>query len=73
MSAEIPPSLPKYEAPKERPTAVIPQGLEVTKMPGTMNKMISKMLPKMKLSKIKAPKMKSRMSKTKTKHRLKIT
>jgi hypothetical protein len=71
--APLPPTLPVYEAPKPRPTAILPQGLEVTKMPSTMNKMISKMLPK--LGKLKAPKMKMKLptgKPGKTKHKVKF-
>lgn len=58
MSVEVP-QLPVYEKPAEKVPAVVPTGLQVTKMPSTMNKMISKMLlPKMKA---KLPKMKSKM------------
>jgi len=57
--APLPPTLPVYEAPKPRAAAPIPHGLEVTKMPGTMNKMISKMLPKM--SKLRTPKLRAKM------------
>ena len=68
------PSLPAYEAPKPRVPAVIPNGLEVTKMPSTMNKMISKMLPKLKTPKMKGPKLKAKLpsGKPKTKHKVKF-
>lgn len=64
MIGEVPvPTLPVYEKPAEKVTAVLPKGLQVTKMPSTMNKMISKMLlPKMKA---KLPKMKSKMPRSK--------
>lgn len=53
------PMLPTYDKPAESPPATLPNGLQVTKMPSTMNKMISKMLmPKMKA---KLPKIKSRL------------
>ena len=66
--APLPPSLPVYEAPAPRPVAPIPTGLQVTKMPGTMNKMISKMLPKIgKLRMAKVPKMKGKMAVAKPK------
>lgn len=58
MSNEAP-QLPVYEKPAEKVPAILPTGLQVTKMPSTMNKMISKMLmPKLKA---RLPKMKSRM------------
>lgn len=51
--------LPQYDKPPEKVAAVLPTGLQVTKMPSTMNKMISKMLmPKLKA---RLPKMKSRL------------
>lgn len=60
MSAEGPlPVLPTYDKPADKIPAVLPTGLQVTKMPSTMNKMISKMLmPKLKA---KLPKMKNRL------------
>jgi hypothetical protein len=50
--APMPPSLPVYEAPKIRVPATIPAGMEIAKMPGVMNKMISRALPKGKLGKM---------------------
>lgn len=69
------PALPVYEAPKERVPAALPKGLQITKMPSTLNKVISKMLaPKLKAklpNKMKTairPKTKSRINpKTKMK------
>lgn len=60
MANDIPvPTLPVYEKPVDKVPATLPTGLQITKMPSTMNKMISKMLmPKMKA---KLPKMKSKM------------
>jgi hypothetical protein len=53
MTNEAPlPSLPVYEAPKVRVPATIPTGMEMQKMPGVMNKMISRALPKGKLGKV---------------------
>ena len=49
------PMLPKYEKPADKVTATLPKGLELTKMPSTMNKLISRMMPK---PKAKLPKMK---------------
>ena len=72
MSAELPPSLPVYQAPKERPTAVLPQGLEVTKMPGVMNKMISRMLPKKLGKMLKSPKLMAKTATTKTRNKHKV-
>ena len=70
----MPPTLPVYAKPRERLPAVIPNGLAVTKMPGTMNKMISKMLPNLKAMKTKMPKMKAKLpsGKPKTKHKVKF-
>jgi macrodomain Ter protein organizer (MatP/YcbG family) len=51
------PVLPVYEKPAEKVKASLPKGLEITKMPSTMNKMISKML---------VPKMKAKLPKLKT-------
>lgn len=52
MTNEAPlPSLPVYEAPKVRVPATIPAGMEISKLPGVMNKMISRALPKPKLGK----------------------
>lgn len=66
MSNEVP-QLPVYEPPAEKVPAVIPTGLQVTKMPSTLNKMISKMLmPKLK-AKLPKMKMKSKMPRSKAK------
>lgn len=71
MTSEAPlPVLPKYDAPQDPTPATIPQGLEVTKMPGVMNKMITRMLtklPKMKMPKMKVKGVHARHHKTKTK------
>ena len=48
----MPPSLPVYEAPKIRVPATIPAGMEIAKMPGVMNKMISRALPKGRIGKM---------------------
>ena len=74
VEAPMPPALPVYEKPRERVPAVLPNGLAVTKMPSTMNKMISKMLPKLKSPKAKMPRMKARLpsGKPKTKHKVKF-
>lgn len=67
MSPESPlPVLPSYDPPVEKPKAEVPNGIELKKMPGIMNKMISRMLPK--LGKLKMPKHpKARLPKTKLK------
>lgn len=59
-SCTIPPSLPKYEPPKEFQKAELPAAMapSSTKPPGIMNKMISRMLkPKLKTPK---PKLKTK-------------
>lgn len=68
--APIPPSLPLYEKPKERQPAVIPAGIEQKKLPGIMNKVISRMLPKMKGKMSKLGKMKTPNSKPGKKHKV---
>ena len=50
--APLPPSLPVYKAPAQRVPATIPEGMEVKKMPGVMNKMISRALPQKRLGKM---------------------
>lgn len=66
MIGEVP-QLPVYEPPAEKLPAVLPTGLQVTKMPSTMNKLISRMLvPKMK-AKLPKMKMKSKMTRSKAK------
>lgn len=62
------PTLPAYAPPIERVPAALPKGLEVTKMPSTMNKLISRMMPKLKA---KLPKMKMKAAvKPRTKSRM---
>jgi hypothetical protein len=65
------PTLPVYPPPKERVPAALPKGLEVTKMPTTLNKVISRMLaPKMKA---KLPNKMKPAVKPKSKTRMKLT
>lgn len=62
------PVLPVYEKPAEKVTATLPTGLELKKMPSTMNKLISRMMPKLKA---KLPKMKMKAAvKPRTKSRM---
>ena len=64
--APLPPQLPVYETPAPRACAILPESLEkpdvkTAKPPGTLNKMISRMLPK-KLGKLaKSPKLKAKL------------
>ena len=52
MTSEAPlPVLPVYEKPRNRVPATIPAGMEMQKMPGVMNKILTRALPKPKLGK----------------------
>jgi hypothetical protein len=50
--ASLPPSLPVYKAPEKRVPATIPEGMEIKKMPGVMNKMLSRAMPQKRLGKM---------------------
>jgi hypothetical protein len=54
MPVEAPlPTLPVYEKPKPRVPAVIPDGVKAIQKGGVLNKMISRMLPKLKTKSLK--------------------
>ena len=50
--APLPPTLPVYQAPAKRVPATIPEGMEIKKMPGVMNKLITRAMPQKRLGKM---------------------